>query len=327
MKKLSFILLLVFLASCEKQGTGPQNLEDFLSDRMIIEIITNPSGNTVFFLSAIIDENAPPYICSLPLIYQLSCTDSKKAIYFENLHGIYRIAADDANNIYACQGSKLIKFLPSHDSMTIKQISSGFSCLDIDVTGNIWAGTWNEGLYMYSGNNWLQYTAANSLLPEGNVSDICCSNEHVTWALVTNEQSYIVRITDGNWNVFQYDEQTGEDYIYLSSFTADKHGNAYISYTQSGTSYLKRVDENGISEIQLPTLIRNKNLTSLNFDSEDNLYFVNNNQDFSEIWCSKNNGWEQVHTDNSINYIHDIEFDSAGYLWIGTGKGAFKIIP
>ena len=324
MKKLVILLILTLLFQCcEKSENEPQNIENYLNERTVFEITANADASKIFFLSGIIDTNAPPYMCSVPYIYQLSCTDGVQVLTFENLHSIRNIAVDNSCNVYACSVNSLIKFTPPHDSITIKTINSGFSSVAVGNNGKVWAGTWEDGLYSYDGNIWRQFTTENSILPDNYISQVYCSNNNIVWLILDDQDRTIIRIIGNDWKKYTINTLPESAYLYAS--TCDYNGIFYTSYYSNNCSYLYKFTEEGFNTISLPVAIRNSFISRLKTDQDGNLYFVINYGDFAEVYCMKSNDWYKINIPDVTGYIHDIVIDKSNYLWIGTGSGVKKI--
>ena len=326
MKKLLLLLIFAMLpVGCEKTDPVPQNIQDYLNEKSVFEVVTNPDATKIFFLSGVIDENAPPYLCSIPYIYQLSCTDGNSILTFENLYGIRNIAVDNTCNLYACIGPDLIKFTPPHDSISIRRISSGFTSVAVDNNGNVWAGTWDEGLYSYSGITWKHYTPENSILPDTYIADVM-SADNVTWVILSDEDFSVIRIDGTDWKIYKISELSVSENSYLNSCTVDPAGTAYISFRSDQNTYIYKLNTEGISNLNLPENIRNSYISKMKTDLNGNVYFVVNQSGIGKIYCLKSGNWFRVQFSEEIEAISDIAIDVSDNLWIGTNNGVKKML-
>ena len=323
MKNLLFIVTVMVLFSCEKTDNKPQSIDKYLKEKTIFEITTNPSGSKVFFLSGVRDEDVPPYVCSIRYIYQISCTETD-FLAFENLNYITDIEVDDECNLYACSGPNLIKYTPPHDSSTIKKISNGFSSVAAGNNGEIWSGTWGDGLYHYDGNSWIHYNSENSGLPADDISEVICSASGITWATVADETGSIIRITDESWIIFEYKDLGGENTPYINAFAVNTEGLAYIALWIGNRTYLMTIDNIGFNQVDLPAAMADLTISRLERGMQEDIYAIIQKQDLSEVFLFDGEEWFKVVLDKQIIYFNEIAVDSGNNIWIGTQNGVKK---
>lgn len=324
MRNLLFIVTVMVLLSCEKTGNKPQNFDEYLKEKTIFKITTDPLGSKVFFLSGIVDQNVPPYVCSIHYIYQLSCTDGAYFVAFENLDYIADFTVDNNCSLYACNGPNLIKLSPPHDSITVKKISNVFSSVSAGSNGDIWAGTWGDGLYHYNGNSWIHYNSENSDLPADNISEVICSTSGITWATVADDSVSIIRITDESWKIFGYKNHGGDNPLYINAFTVNKEGLAYVTLWIDNRTCLMTINDLGFNQVDLPAAMADLTISRLESGLQGEIYAIIRKQDQSEIYLLDGEEWFKVVLDKQIIHFNEIAVDADNNIWIGTQNGVEK---
>lgn len=115
---------------------------------------------------------------------------------------------EDANNLWIGTKGGLVKMDKQTQSMTyFNKGNSGLpsnsvEALDIDAQGNIWIGTYDQGLAMYDGTNWQVFNKDNSGLPSNQIYTIQFDNQDNLWI---GELFYLIKF-DGQ-NFTNYDIQ------------------------------------------------------------------------------------------------------------------------
>jgi hypothetical protein len=317
------ISIALLIASCEKE-TDPVAIENYLSEKVVNRIITNPSGAKVFFLSAVVDPNFEPWRCSIPFIYQLSCTDGEHTLYFENLHSVGDIAVDENCNLYACMLRNLVKFIPPKDSSSILQTNSIFSAVATDSAGKIWAGTYGGGLYYYDSHVWEHYTSANSGLTGNNISNVEIGKNNDVWISVSGDTGSLTCISDGIFKTFEWKKDLlGKNVDYISHLAVDKDGIAWVAYYDEGYKLIT-IDKNGnLNEIQEDFFV-NKNIARLGTNYMGNIYLITYSENKSGLYFHNGFIWNEAILNVGDSYVNDIALDAEHNLWIGTSTGLIK---
>jgi ligand-binding sensor domain-containing protein len=278
----------------------------------------------VFFLSATIDKNAPPYLCSIPYIYQLSCTDGTKTLYFENLARVADMAVDEACNLYACMGNKLVKFTPPHDSITIRESSKIFSSIVTNSEGKIWAGTYGDGLYYYDTHVWNRYSSHNSNLSGNSISRVETGKDNSIWLSVEGDTSSLTHIADGVFTTYKWKDLIGKNISYLFQLAVDKTGKAWVCYNSENSIKLATLSQNGELTILTPEFIGENTITRLRSDYNGDIYLIINTGSRSKLYLYDNSSWNEIFVSEVDSYIHDATIDANQNLWLGMQKGLLK---
>lgn len=324
MKNLLLLTLVLFCMACKKEE-APLTIESFLQDKSVQKINTNPSGAKVFFLSSSVDPEAPIHTCSLPLVYQLSCTDGSKTLYFEKLRGVVDMAVDEECNLYAIMGNKVVKFTPPHDSTTIKTSASGFTSIITDATGGVWAATYGEGLYYTYDDTykWQRYSSHNSNLTGNNITEIAIGKNNDIWAAVSGDTSSLAYISNGSITSYKWKDMVGKNFNYLQQLAVDKEGNAWVSYYLDSKNWFVKVSKTGVLMEQTPvTGIEFENV-KLRADFNGDIYFIGRTTGRSKIFVNNGTTWKELKINTDL-YIFDATIDSQQNLWLGTQNGIIK---
>ena len=324
-KYLTLIVIPLILLGCRK-SEEPLTIENYLTGKVVQKITTNPSGTKVFFLSAVIDKDAPPWICSIPYIYQLSCTDGDHTLHFENLHYVTDVAVDDDCNLYACMGLNLVKFIPPQDSATILTSSLGLTSVITDTSGNIWAGTYNEGLYYFDKHVLTCYTPENSALKSKQIGDIAIGVKNDIWVSVSGDSGSMTLVSGGSFNTWTWKELIGSNISYISHLAVDKNGAAWISYYDNNTPRLSTLSKNGTFSNMEPGFPGGSQISMLKSDYSGNIYMITYNVSQSKLYKYTGSGWKEIAIDSGEEYVYDVTVDASGYLWFGTSKGVSKMV-
>lgn len=323
MKNILLLSILFALFACKKDEI-PVTIQSYLNDKMVQEIVTNPSGTKVFFLSAIVDKNASPLLCSLPFIYQLSCTDGTKTLYFENLKSITDLAVDESCNVYACMFNRIVKFSPPHDSIAIKEVSAVFASIATSPEGKIWAGTYGDGLYYFDTHVWNRYTSKNSALSGNSISRIEMGMDNSVWLSVQGDTGSIAHIVDGVFTTFKWTDLIGKNISYLSQLAVDKSGKAWVCYYSDNVMKLATISQNGTLTILTPEFLNGNTVMKLRSDYNGEIYILINTASQSKLYLYDDSSWEELYVGDVDNFIYDAAIDANQKLWLGTQNGLIE---
>lgn len=322
MRTIFFVMLVLGILGCKKEE-DPITIESFLNNKEVNEISTNPSGTKVFFLSATIDRDAPPYVCSIRYIYQISCTDGTKTLYFEGLRFVNDITVDEECNLYACMLNKIVKFTPPHDSATIKTSTGVFSSVISDSEGNIWAGTYGDGLYYYDKFNWSRYSSHNSNLTGNTISHLEIGKTGDIWLTTDGDTASITHISGGVINAYKWKALLGKNPS-VFQLAVDKEGNAWVAYYLDNIMHLAKMEKNGTLVSQNFNLSQNQNIVKLRVDYAGDLYMIIHSGELSKLYVYKDLVWKQLLTNTGNAYMRDATIDANQNLWLGTTEGIVK---
>lgn len=110
------------------------------------------------------------------------------------------------------------------------QNAGSIYCITIDNKGNIWAGTYNDGMKMYNGTNWVTYNITNGL-SNNHVNGITIDAQNNVWVATNNG---VNRFDGKKWIKYQ---ETANFIINSIAIAAD--GTAWVGMQENGVSLLK----------------------------------------------------------------------------------------
>jgi len=195
-------------------------------------------------------------------------------------------------------------------------VSNNVSSIGIDSLGNIWIGTWFNGVSKFDGTNWTTYTTANGLV-SNSVQDISIDAQNNIWFGTANG----VSVFDGTtWKSY-----TTADGLCNNSITAiafDLNGNKWLVSNYNGVSMYNDTIWTNYSTAD--GLVNNE-VFSIGIDSNGNKWFGTNDG------VSKFDGvtWTTYNQYNSplVGYsIYPIGIDQQDNVWFGMqgGNGVSK---
>jgi len=167
----------------------------------------------------------------------------------------------------------------------------GVTCIFIDIRNNLWVGTWNEGIFKYSGEQKPEnYTIQNGL-----------GSNHISWIHQT------------------YDE---------SLWFGLKSSLSFSSTENVFPGGICRFDGNQFLNFSTKENLLSNNITSIKEDKDGNLWLgtdvgimkYNVNSDVTKFNFQKITKAEGLIS----NYITSIDTDHTGNLWFGSEKGVTK---
>ena len=189
---------------------------------------------------------------------------------------------DAAGNLYTIGGEQLIsKLNPATGAVNYfhrgnSPIQGDVRLLSLTATGNnqFWVGTQQHGIYFYNGNNWTNYTAANTngQIPTNNIEAIKSAPDGTVYALAKGfspSAKWLVRFQPStqSWNNYSEGNELPED---LNNLYVDANGVAWV------TSFF------GLSKLENNTITI---FTTDNSDLEDNYTdYITGRPDGSEIF-------------------------------------------
>ncbi|MCF6269463.1 MAG: histidine kinase [Melioribacteraceae bacterium] len=232
--------------------------------------------------------------------------DSSGAIWFKTI----------SNNLYKY-------LLPEHPSgkgeFTLFDSSKGLlgekiTVLELDKKGNLWVGTYNNGIFVYSNGIFVQ-VIKKKLFPSQKIRSIFFDSKKKIW--VGTSRGLIVF---KNNRIFKMPLLKGISNYFINDIKEDKDGNIWIAtfnnglFIFTGNELLKFGSKNGLSS---------ESITSIKMDDD-------------KIWVGTLNGGlnlirkgqlQAISTNQGLTsgYANSFYQEKDGSVLIGTNKGLFKL--
>jgi len=198
----------------------------------------------------------------------------------------------------------------------------------VDRAGNLWLGSWTDGLYRYDGKNWRQYTESDGL-----------GGNQITWLIETHQgdiwfgfkgssgrkKGGICRYDGREFTVFTTDNGLVDEAISVA--LEDNKGNLWFGTENKGVMRYDTHPTERTSRFVAMTeangLISNK-IATVFMDRSWNLWFG------TDEGVSQYDGenFQSIPLDLTLGSVHTIFEDTKGEMWfITTNDGVIKYIP
>lgn len=208
------------------------------------------------------------------------------------------------NGVYSLAREGMLKYASLPDL--------NYTAVTATPTGELWAGTADNGLYRVKGSQTTHFTAGNSELPSNHITALSVSKSHEVWigtakGLAQAEQTTLSRV--------QLPQHL--DSSRITSFTSDHYNNLWVGLQRNG---LLKYNGDSFTHITRNGGLRTNRITALSTDKEGN------------VWIGTNGYGLQQHM--APWFVHFFEFpnlteprvtaiaqDRNGTLWLGTDEG------
>jgi ligand-binding sensor domain-containing protein/serine phosphatase RsbU (regulator of sigma subunit) len=294
--------------------------------------------------------------------------------YSPEYNQIYNFLIDDLNNYWFCAESGLYRVKKSiYNELTIekifkntKQEKQHFISLHKDKDGNIWVGTYGNGVYKINPQNlsWKNYTTKDGLANE-NIISITGKQNILCFSTLGGGVSMFD--TDNKKGFLNFDSKNGlpASYVYscyidsknrtwfaldggniarlengkiiafhdsaissaIYGYFEDKHENLY-AYTSSEGIY--KITDDKISKVVFDKEFQEESILSVALDAENLLHVITN----EGIQCFNMNNLKWINTfseedkiANKNPNLNAVFQDKEGAIWIGTKQGLVKYNP
>ena len=212
------------------------------------------------------------------------------------------------------------------------------TCAARDKQGNLWFGTYGQGVFKYTGKEWRNFTPGNTGngLPGTAIKDISIDNQDNLWfATVGNvgERTapidYGVTHYDGShWQTFTTEDGLADNYVVAIS--QDNQGNMWFGTWANGVScydgknWRTFTPEDGLVSDAIHCMLK---------DNQGNLWFGSYSiHGYYGISCFNGTQWQNFDPwqgkDNKYHYnVISIFEDNEGNLWFATSFGLVRYDP
>ncbi len=144
-------------------------------------------------------------------------------------NSVYVIFQHPNGNILFGTGQGLSMFDGSSWSYFPLGPTTQISAIAVDLSQNLWVGTYYSGTYKLSGSNWTYYSS-HSNGPGGSVRDIIVDDVGNIWFAFHNHQYGAVgRFSGPNWT--RFDKSDGLVGNYADTIEVDANGNIWVGFT------------------------------------------------------------------------------------------------
>ncbi|MCX6174132.1 MAG: T9SS type A sorting domain-containing protein [Ignavibacteriales bacterium] len=146
----------------------------------------------------------------------------------------------DGVNVWVCfvgGGYQIAKIniARTNDKLIYETIDSPLDQItsaQLDKEGNLWAGSYNEGIAKYNGKNWKTYNTSNSEIMTNFIHALYVNENNKV--IVANHNSFdpynkggLGILTNERWENFTFNN-SGLGFPYIRSVTTDKNGNVWV---------------------------------------------------------------------------------------------------
>lgn len=192
-----------------------------------------------------------------------------------------------------------------------------------DSKGNLWIGTWGNGLYKYDGSVLTNYTVASGSLPQDYIHDVFEDSRGIIWM---GTGSGLVRY-DGEKFTLLSDKVFCNTYV--GSIKEDKQGNIWFHTDMcvmryDGTQFYSYDQEDGLAS---------NTIYLIEFDADGRLW-VGTNKGLDCVTLNGTADIVSVRNYGKNEGFRGIECNSravcrtrSGHLWFGTVKGVISYNP
>jgi len=248
---------------------------------------------------------------------------------------VWDIAVDSKNMVWIggdgltkYDGRSFTRFTPENSDLPESRIF----VIDIDSKDNVWFSSsvhQSGGLVKYDGQEFEVFTPENSPLPANSIEGIAIDKNDDIWltAFQYVNETYIVKISNGNWEIHSGSEFTNPYFIFYN-LAIDSQGRVLALYNHF---YATTTADYGYFSL----LFHSDSVQQFSFESE-NILREAIVDDMDKFWCTLIDGYA-IYDGESWKITRKEEFKSRsvfsiaqakdGNIWIGTGSGIDIIKP
>lgn len=328
-KLLPFLCFLTLLNACKNDEGGipvPHQISEIaLKNYHIISIAFDASGTAWL---GTLSQGLVRYGASGIAVFDSTNSILKNAAIWDievDKKGNVWIGTDD---LIKYDGSRFTRIQASEYGLPRNAIRA----IGIDGLDNIWfsAGAFRQGgLVKYDGKNFSVFTPENSKLPGNLIAGIAIDKQNAVWVALNDgvDATAIVRIRNGQWDIFRTNELGFSPYYYGNIMVnKDDELLASINYGLSSTivpgrPQIFKFNGESTQVINLPHEDKVVYMTQTVFSDRDNRIWAAFWGD-KEYGVFQNGRWELKELDGSGG-VFAFGQSPGGAMWLGTGKGVY----
>ncbi|MCK6639976.1 MAG: ATP-binding protein [Bacteroidia bacterium] len=207
----------------------------------------------------------------------------------------------------------------------VKTVLNGMRvrALCADSKGNMWYGTWGNGLFKDDGKQITNYTVASGDLPQDYIHDIFEDSRGRMWF---GTGAGLVKLESGQFNTFLTSEFCN---TYVGSIKEDKLGAIWFHTDLC----VMRYDDRGFTSYDQDDGLASNTVYLLEFDNEGRMW-VGTNKGLDCVTLNGTSDFVSVRNFGKSEGFRGVECNSravcrtkAGQLWFGTIKGVISYDP
>jgi signal transduction histidine kinase/ligand-binding sensor domain-containing protein len=235
-----------------------------------------------------------------------------------NFHSwaVQSLSEDAGGGIWAAFNARGLSYGISNvvEDFSIGNLSNAWTVL-VDGKQNIWAGTRNEGLFLFQNNSFVPARGAQIL--GSSIFALFQSRDGRVWA---GSQNGLGSWDGQSWKLFTTHDGLSDNDV--RAIAEDKNGNLWIGTENSGLDYLSggKISSHQTMANALP----GNDISCLYVDSDGILWAGTAGHGLARF---ENNKWRSFSTDDGLasNIIGYLIGDDQGDLWVGSNRGLMRI--
>ena len=197
--------------------------------------------------------------------------------------------------------SQQIELLALYDTSNTNLKSDYITCVTKDSAGNLWIGTYRDGIAQYNGTKWIVYDTTNSDIGSNNINDIIVLKSGDIW-IATEDNG--ISVFDGNqWSVYNTSncELSGNN---IYEMIQDDDGNIWVGIEDKSLMMF-----DGDSWLTFS----NMRADDIYLDFHNNLWLINNK---IFVWYHQSKTWDSINIYEEAHRIYNIIADKNGIIWL-----------
>ena len=181
------------------------------------------------------------------------------------------------------------------------------ACSVIDHYGNIWIGSYLDGLKVFNGDTWQIYNKNTVPLKYNDITSLTVDNKGRVWTVNGKD---LICVSAG-WKVYNSTNSNMPD-EWLESLSSDNYGNIWVA----GSKHLIKFKGQVLTKTELPYYA--KEINTMTVDSSLNVWL---GTEYFGVFKYDGKSWTELNTENSLlpgNQIKVIKTAPDKSIWIGT---------